>query len=52
MVNEFKEVDFKTYCKTCKNKDVKETEDPCYDCLDIPARPDSHKPEKYEKKEK
>ena len=28
------EVDFNTYCKLCKHKDVLETDDPCNECLD------------------
>lgn len=27
------EVDFNTYCKLCKNKDVLETDEPCDSCL-------------------
>lgn len=45
-----KEVDFEKYCKTCKNNKLKEEETPCYECLSIPARPYSHKPERYEEK--
>ena len=45
-----KEVDFDKYCKTCLHKDVKETEDPCYYCLEVGARPESHKPERWEEK--
>lgn len=44
-------VDFEKYCKTCKFETSKETEDPCDDCLYIPAREDSHKPEFYKEKE-
>lgn len=46
-----KEVFFDQYCKTCVNKDLPEDADPCDDCLNIPGRQDSHKPEYYEKKE-
>lgn len=28
------EVDFNTYCKLCKHKDVLETDDPCNECLE------------------
>ena len=42
-----KEVYFEQYCKTCTNKDVKETEDPCNECLTTGSRPESHKPAKY-----
>lgn len=40
-------VDFETYCKTCKYKNVKEKRDPCNICLDIPARYNSKIPEYY-----
>lgn len=46
----FKEVYFHLYCPTCKYSEKKEADDPCYDCLTIPARQDSHKPEMYESK--
>ena len=45
-------VHYDEYCKTCVNKDKKETEDPCYDCLNEAGRVDSHKPARYEEKEK
>ena len=32
MENIYKEVDFKTYCKTCEHKDLEEKFDPCNDC--------------------
>lgn len=41
-------VDFKRYCKDCKHKDTLETEEPCAECLDIPARDNSRKPEYFE----
>lgn len=43
-------VDFSEYCKTCVNKDKKETEEPCYDCLMEGENVNSHKPVKYEEK--
>lgn len=47
--NDFtKEVYFEQYCKTCKHKDVKEEESPCYECLQEPARVYSHKPDRWE----
>ena len=36
MENIYKEVDFKTYCKTCEHKDLEEKFDPCNDCLAEP----------------
>ena len=51
MIDELREVYFNMYCDMCKFKDVKETEKPCNDCLAIPARPFSHKPEYFKEKE-
>lgn len=45
------EVDFQTYCKTCKHKDVKEVLDPCDICLANPGNANSRKPVCYEEKE-
>lgn len=52
MEGDFKIVHYDEYCKTCVNKDKKESEDPCYDCLNEPGRVDSHRPVHYEEKEK
>ena len=41
------EVDFNTYCKLCKNKDVLETDDPCNDCLDHGWNWNTSKPVNY-----
>lgn len=46
-MDEMKEVYFDQYCKTCVNKDLKEHEEPCDDCLAEGARQNSHKPVKY-----
>ena len=43
----YKEVYFDQYCKTCKYKDTKETEDPCDECLNEPVNLYSHKPTKW-----
>lgn len=51
-MDNFKEVDFITYCATCKHKDTPEVEEPCDECLHIPARRESHKPVQYEEKTK
>lgn len=51
-MDNYKEVDFITYCATCKYKDAPETEEPCDECLHIPARCESHKPIQYEEKAK
>ena len=47
----YKEVYFYEYCKSCKFKDLKDTEDPCNECLGEPANLQSHKPVKYKEKE-
>lgn len=41
------EVDF-TLCLSCKHKNLTEHEEPCCDCLAIPARMDSRRPEYWE----
>ena len=45
---EFKEVYFDKYCDKCKHKKLKETKDPCNECLDTPANLYSHKPLRFE----
>lgn len=50
MTDEMKEVYFFEYCETCKHHLVKESEDPCDECLTEPANANSHRPVKYEKK--
>lgn len=49
----FKEVFFDVYCPTCKYKDDPDDgfKEPCNECLTIPARENSHKPEKWEGKD-
>lgn len=46
-----KEVYYNEYCHQCKYWDKKESEDPCWDCLDTPFNYDSHKPLYFENKE-
>lgn len=48
---EFKEVYFHENCKLCKHKDVKESDEPCRECLDNPINSYSHVPIKFEKRE-
>lgn len=50
MDSEYKEVDYATYCKTCKYQDVSEVKDPCFDCLDEPVRLYSSKPAEWKEK--
>lgn len=47
----YKEVYFDQYCKTCKHKKAKESEDPCDECLTNTTNAYSHKPVNYKKKE-
>lgn len=47
----YKEVYFHEYCKKCKHEKVKDTEEPCNECLGEPTNWNSHRPVKYEKKE-
>lgn len=49
MDENYKEVLFHKYCEKCKHKDLKESKDPCNECLDTPANI-SEKPVKFEAK--
>lgn len=46
----YKVVYFHKYCKTCKHKDVKDTKEPCCECLSEPTNLNSHKPVYYDEK--
>lgn len=48
----YKIVNFHKYCLTCKHREVKDTEEPCAECVSCPARVDSRKPINYEEDEK
>lgn len=48
----YKEVYFHEYCKTCKYEKTKDTDEPCYECLGESLNWNTHRPVKYEKKEK
>ncbi len=41
-------VNFDMYCPGCKHFTKSENEEPCESCLTVPARKDSHKPERWE----
>lgn len=44
---------FDEYCKKCKYKEYEEWEQPCFECLEVPARTDgSHKPICFKEKKK
>lgn len=46
------EVDFEKYCPLCSYKDLKESKDPCNECLTTPANYNSAKPIKWKEHEK
>lgn len=46
------EVDFNTYCKLCKHKDVLETDDPCNECLEQGYNYNTSKPVNYKEASK
>ena len=50
MDERYLEVYFDEYCETCKYKDLKESEDPCFGCLENPVNLYSHKPVNYKEK--
>lgn len=47
MDNEYIEVDFEKYCKTCRYKDINEWEDPCNECLEHGMNIQSSKPTEW-----
>lgn len=46
-----KYVEFDKWCNSCEYSDNSESDSPCDDCLSIPARENSHKPEYYKAKD-
>ena len=52
MEGKTKEVFFNEYCPKCKNHDTVETDDPCNECLNEPCNENSHKPVRWEDKDK
>ena len=43
-------VKYDLYCKNCEHFEKEDWEDPCHECLQTPARQDSHKPLYFEEK--
>lgn len=41
---DLREVDFEKYCKICKHFELKESEDPCNECLCTPANEHTDRP--------
>lgn len=50
MEDNYKEVYFDTYCKTCAHEKLPEDKEPCAACLEEPVNLYSHKPTRWEKK--
>ena len=50
MYSDYKEVDFKHWCPKCKHRDVKETMDPCNECLEVGMREGTRKPEYFKER--
>lgn len=46
----YKFVDFASYCPLCKHRDKKEDDSPCDECLEVGARKDTRKPERFEER--
>jgi len=44
-------VDFHKYCPKCQHWEKKESEDPCYDCLNQAWNEDTHRPISFKEKE-
>lgn len=52
MNEEYLEVNFEKYCKTCQNKELEEKFDPCNRCLEHGCNLNSRKPIMWEEKKK
>lgn len=52
MDEQYKEVYFHEYCVKCKHEKVENVDEPCNECLDNPINLYSHKPVKFEEKDK
>lgn len=52
MNEEYLEVNFEKYCKTCQHKELEEKFDPCNRCLEHGCNLNSHKPVMWEEKKK
>ena len=50
MDDQYKEVYFCDYCKTCAHEKEPAREDPCNECLTYPVNLYSHKPVRWEEK--
>lgn len=52
MTNDYEEVYFDQFCPKCKHEKVAEKDYPCNECLEEAVNVNSHKPVKFEEKEK
>ena len=52
MDNNYQEVYFDQYCKTCEHEKLDDPESPCNECLEIFVNIGSHKPVKWKEKKK
>lgn len=46
-MDNYLEVDFKTYCEKCIHREKKDFEDPCNECLEVGMREGTRVPEQY-----
>lgn len=44
-------VEYDKYCPKCKDKNTKEADEPCRECLNTPTNTWSHKPINFKEKE-
>lgn len=49
--DQYREVRFDKYCKTCKYKDIRGEEDPCDECLSEPANLYTDRPVNWKEEE-
>ena len=52
MDEDYKEVDFEKYCKSCKYSDLDEWKDPCNECLEYGMRSQTSVPKEWVEKGK
>lgn len=48
---EYREVKFDIFCATCKHADLKDTDEPCCECLEEPTNMYTEKPVRWKAKE-
>lgn len=50
MEGDYKLVNYDQYCERCVHRNTEDKDDPCDECLENPAMPDSHKPMHFKEK--